>query len=76
MADVAFSVDPHRDGLYTLETIPDREGKAVRHGKSSRNEGCVYCGTKRTKQRGGKPVCKSCRAVEEAGIPVRKVSNG
>jgi len=44
----------------------------MRHGKGLHREGCAYCGNKRTKMRGGRPVCRACRMILDAGLEPRK----
>ena len=43
-----------------------------RHGRTSRYEACVYCGRKKTKMVGHRPVCKMCRQMLDAGIEPRR----
>lgn len=49
----------------------ERLWKVSRHGKGKRYEACVYCGSKPTKTRGGRPVCKMCREMLDVGIKPR-----
>lgn len=43
-----------------------------RHGRGKHNEACVWCGNKRTKQYKGRPVCKQCRMILQAGLEPRR----
>lgn len=43
----------------------------MRHGKTKRYEACVYCGRKPTKSYGGRPICKRCKQMLDAGVEPR-----
>jgi len=43
-----------------------------RHGRGKHYEACVYCGRKPTKLKGGRPTCRMCRNMINAGVLPRE----